>query len=255
MLLNGLTLHRANPFPPEIYERSVVHISQDRIQQLISTMKFPELLKPFTKFNNCIFRNINNVLLQQIEKSIKAISELANGKGIIASKCEDLTLNSRFYNAKMQTLTMQLLFQIYELSQTHHNQHIHVETEKELHVRRITAWIDEHYQEDITLDKLSTSLNISKYYLSHIFKEITGGTIMKYLMSCRLNHAQRLLETEPKLSVLDVALESGFKHCSHFSRYFLGKMGVTPLEYRKKYCNIKDFTTIAFQDHTNYLKK
>ncbi|MBO1510091.1 AraC family transcriptional regulator [Metabacillus bambusae] len=255
ILLNGLTLHRANPLPTEMYERSVVHFSSEVMEPIITTLKFPELLKPFSTFNNCLFRDIDQKLLNQIEQSIQAISELSQGEGIKADKCEDSTLNCRFYIAKMQTLVIQLLFQIYELSQTHQNKHIHVETEKELHVRRITAWIDKHYQEDITLDHISKSLNVSKYYMSHIFKEVTGGTIMKFLMSCRLNHSKRLLETEPNLSVLDVALESGFKHGSHFSRYFLEKVGFTPLEYRKKYCNIRDFSTLSFNDQTNYIKK
>jgi len=255
IIMNGLTLHRANPLPPEMYIRSVVHFSSEMIKPFISTLNFPELLKPFSTFNNCLFRGIEQKVLNRIEALMKAISKLFTGEGIKANKCEDSTLNSRFYYAKMQILIIQLLFQIYELSQTHQNKHIHVVSEKELHVRRITAWVDEHYQSDITLDNISRSLNVSKYYLSHTFKEITGGTIMKYLMSCRLNHAKRLLEATPKLSVLDVALDSGFKHNSHFSRCFFERVGMTPLEYRKKFGNIKDFSTLSFHDHTHYINQ
>ncbi|KKI93158.1 hypothetical protein WQ54_04680 [Bacillus sp. SA1-12] len=244
ILMNGLTLHRANPLPPEPYERSVIHFSSEMLQSDLEVLDFPELLSPFNTFNNCLFRDVPSDLLLRMERLIEQIASLYE-ESKKTSMINDMTVNSRFYEAKMQTLVIQLLFEIYELSQTHLNKLIQVESEKAQHVRRIIVWIEQHYHENVTLDSIAKSLNISKYYMSHIFKEMTGGTIAKYLMGCRINRAKRLLQTEPKKSVSEVGLEAGFKHTSHFSRIFVEKTGLTPSEYRIKYCTNQPFSSSA----------
>nr|WP_249313201.1 helix-turn-helix domain-containing protein [Lederbergia citrea] len=253
ILLNGLTLHRANPMPTEPYVRSVVHFSPEVMNASISALEFPELLHPFSEFNNCLFRNVEKPLLNRIETLIEKIEHLYSRENIVKVIDKDLTKSNRLIEAKMQTLIIQLLFQIYELSQTENKKYIHADTEKELHVNRITKWIEQHYQEDISLDDIAKNLCISKYYLSHIFKEVTGGTVMKYLMGCRVNRAKILLETEPKKLVLDIALESGFKHNSHFSRYFQQEVGMTPSDYRKRYYNPDPIYHTKYEDRTVYL--
>ncbi|WP_299094844.1 AraC family transcriptional regulator [uncultured Metabacillus sp.] len=252
ILMNGLTLHRANPLPPEPYERSVIHFSAETIQSDLEVLDFPELLSPFNTFNNCLFRDIPSDLLSRIEKLIEQIAGLYE-ESKETSMSHDMTLNSRFQEAKMQTLVIQLLFEIFELSQTHLNKLIQVESEKAQHVRRIIVWIEQHYHENVTLDSIAKTLNISKYYMSHIFKEMTGGTIIKYLMGCRINRAKRLLQTEPKKSISEVGLEAGFKHTSHFSRIFLEKTGMNPSDYRIKYCKTQQSSSSG--DHALYVNQ
>lgn len=63
---------------------------------------------------------------------------------------------------------------------------------------------------------------------------MTGFTVMEYVMSSRLTEAKYLLETAPEKPLKDIALESGFKSTSHFSRFFKGKVGVTPMAYRQR---------------------
>lgn len=250
ILMNGLTLHRANPLPPEPYERSVIHFSSEMIQENLEVLDCPELLSPFYTFNNCLFRNIPSDLLARIEELVKKIADLYE-ESKKTSMIYDMALNIRFSEAKMQTLVINLLFEIFELSQTHLNRMIQVESEKAQHVRRIILWIEQHYHENVTLDSIAKSLMISKYYMSHIFKEMTGGTIIKYLMGCRINRAKRLLQTEPKKSISEVGLEAGFKHTSHFSRIFLEKTGMTPSDYRIKYCKTQQFCLT--EDNTFYV--
>jgi len=232
LIMNGLTLHRPNPIPTEKYIRSVLNFSAEALQSVIESLKFPDILKPFHDYNHTLYRGVDTELVKKIEYSLKDIAEL--NETFEKQENRDILITPLVYEAKMKTYIIQLLFHIYELNQTHKCDNPHVESEKQQHVKRITSWIEEHFHEEITLDDISKNLNLSKYYMSHIFKEITGGTIMKYLMSCRVNRAKILLETELNLSILEVALESGFKHSSHFSRFFLQKVGITPLEYRKR---------------------
>jgi AraC-like DNA-binding protein len=67
----------------------------------------------------------------------------------------------------------------------------------------------------------------------HIFKEVTGFTVMEYVMACRLNQVKYLLEMEPDQSLTDVSRATGFESVAHFSRFFKEKVGTTPSQYRK----------------------
>nr|WP_275583065.1 AraC family transcriptional regulator [Gracilibacillus alcaliphilus] len=104
--------------------------------------------------------------------------------------------------------------------------------EKNNHVNRLIAWIDQNYQRNITLDEMAENLHLSKYYMSRIFKDTTGMTIMQYLMNRRLVRTKYLLEMYPNKSMLDIAMESGFESSSHFSRKFRNHFHVSPTEYR-----------------------
>src|SRR5699024_7890242 len=100
------------------------------------------------------------------------------------------------------------------------------------HAENIATFIQDHYMKKLTLDSIADALNLSKSYISHLFKEMTGFTIMDYVMECRLIQAKYLLEMEPGKPIKDVAHTSGFESSSHFSRYFRSKVGKTAREYR-----------------------
>ncbi|HJB22610.1 MAG TPA: helix-turn-helix domain-containing protein [Candidatus Jeotgalibaca pullicola] len=74
--------------------------------------------------------------------------------------------------------------------------------------------------------------------MSHVFKEVTGHTIMTYLMQYRLSKARNQLIQEPDERIKIISQESGFESEAHFSRFFKRNMGVSPSEYRKQQYNI-----------------
>ena len=59
--------------------------------------------------------------------------------------------------------------------------------------QRIKEYIDKNYTEPITLQSMGEALNISPYYLSHVFKEMSGYSPMQYLLRRRIGEAQTLL--------------------------------------------------------------
>lgn len=82
------------------------------------------------------------------------------------------------------------------------------------------------------LDDLATDSYISRYYLSHIFSDVTGYSIKNYILSCRLALSCRLLCSD-KIPIGEIASRSGFPDMSNFSRYFKDIVGMTPTQYRK----------------------
>lgn len=230
IIMNGLTLHRANPQVGELYERSIVEFSAEWIRPILNSLKVPELINPFRILSNSLFRGVEKARLAEIEELIKKISLLAlNSQNTITTK-----LDNRIIEGEISTLLVQLLFKIYELSKLRLIKIPPIQSDKAIHVNRVSEWIEQHLESNISLDHIAENLNISKYYMSRIFKDVTGYTIMQYLMKCRVNRAKYLLEMFPDKSILDVSLESGFENPSHFSRFFRKEVKITPTEYRNR---------------------
>jgi len=79
---------------------------------------------------------------------------------------------------------------------------------------------------------LAEEYHISPSYLSHLFKRVTGYTIMEYLTMCRLSMARKLL-CETELSITEIVYATGFSDCSNFSRLFKREIGCSPMEYKR----------------------
>lgn len=227
IIMNGMTLHGANPEMGTNYERSVIEFSSEWVTPILKNLNAPELLTPFTKLSNTLYRGVDNETLAEIKELLRKIA-LVNDK-----QCSDHN-QSRLKEGEITVLLVQLLFKIYEISKLRLVKLSPNKSEKSSHVNRVVSWIDNNFKNDITLDSIADNLNISKYYMSRIFKDVTGFTVMQYLMSCRINRAKYLLEMYPEKTILEVALESGFDNSSHFSRFFRKQMNVTPSDYRNR---------------------
>ncbi|MEF3306866.1 AraC family transcriptional regulator [Paenibacillus sp. GYB003] len=99
-------------------------------------------------------------------------------------------------------------------------------------VADITAYIDVHYAEPLTLTRLSETFYISPYYLSRVFKEITGFSFVDYVNHVRMNEAKRLLR-ETDWKVLRIAEQVGFDSIAYFGRMFKEMVHLSPVQYRR----------------------
>lgn len=101
-------------------------------------------------------------------------------------------------------------------------------------VERILTWIEDHYAEPFRLDEMARALHLSPWHLSHLFKQATGISITEYITTRRIHLAVQLLTTTSKpISV--IAHEVGLTNISYFCKLFKSRMGITPLQYRKKW--------------------
>lgn len=98
----------------------------------------------------------------------------------------------------------------------------------------VKQYLDDNYASRITLEELCSRFYISKYYLTHSFKEQFGLSITAYLQSVRITHAKQLLRFSHK-TVEEIGYETGIGAPAYFSRVFKEVEGVSPSVYREQW--------------------
>ncbi len=107
------------------------------------------------------------------------------------------------------------------------NTHKHLER-----LNNILRYINEHYQEQLTLGQLAEREHLSAPYLSSFFEKYMGINFSTYYTNLRLEHAVRdLLYTD--IPVEQIALNSGFSDPRAFVRAFKKRYSTVPSAYRK----------------------
>lgn len=104
--------------------------------------------------------------------------------------------------------------------------------------QRIKTYIDQCFAEDISLQSIADHLRVSPYYLSHVFKDMTGYSPLQYIVRRRIGEAQTLL-IETSEPVTRIAAAVGYGNPSHFNALFAKNVGMTPREYRRNYTSGK----------------
>ncbi len=96
-------------------------------------------------------------------------------------------------------------------------------------IRRVIEYLNENFTRSPSLDELSAEFFVSKYYLSHRFKEYTKTSVHNYILMKKINHAKELLKNGTALQ--DVSEQCGFSTYSNFYKAFVGQTGVSPSCY------------------------
>lgn len=134
---------------------------------------------------------------------------------------------------KIKSNLYELIFLLYtnkefiipESSSTYHN------IPQLSYVKDTIVFMENNYATPITIEDLERNINISKYYLIKLFKQITGETPIVYLRNLRIDISKDFLAQG--FSVTETALMSGFNNVSYYIRHFKEINHVSPKEYRK----------------------
>lgn len=219
LLINNNDIHKAVITPHKTYERIIMWINLDFL----------------TKYNN----NCN----------LMSCFELASEQGFNLLRLKDnwieiikkilLDLKDTFKNKDLgyETLRIGLLLQflvyINRLFLKQKNIKELQDIKYDESINNILNYINEHLDQNLSINFLSSKFYVSKYYLMHRFKKQTGYTIHSYILQKRLIMSNLLIK-EGK-SITNACIQSGFGDYSNFIRAFKKMFGVSPKRYYKTY--------------------
>ncbi|MDC7223389.1 MAG: AraC family transcriptional regulator [Spirochaetales bacterium] len=99
------------------------------------------------------------------------------------------------------------------------------------YVKTAQEYIHTNYHRNISLDSLCEITNLNRTSLNKRFKEVTGHTMIDYLIKHRVTVAcDALVHTD--LKVKDIAESCGFTDDAYFNKLFVKRQGITPAAYR-----------------------
>ncbi len=100
-------------------------------------------------------------------------------------------------------------------------------------ILRIKGLIEREYDRDISLCYVADRVHLAPAYLSYIFKQKTGQTLVKYVTDVKMAKARRFLE-DKDMKIIEVGRACGYENQSYFNRLFKNYHGVTPKQYREQ---------------------
>ena len=99
-------------------------------------------------------------------------------------------------------------------------------------ISRTNEELRKHIRDSIRIEDICASLNISKSYLSNIYKKKTGRSIIAHFNEMKIEEAKKLIAAGNH-NITEVAEYLGFSSIHYFSRLFKSVSGLTPSEYEK----------------------
>ena len=94
--------------------------------------------------------------------------------------------------------------------------------------------IQTHLEGDLNLDVLAGRVGFSAYHFHRVFREILGEPVKEYIRRLRVERAAYRLKVSEE-TILQIALDAGFKTHESFTRAFQRQFGITPNEFRRNF--------------------
>lgn len=104
----------------------------------------------------------------------------------------------------------------------------------DLEILKIQEFIEENYQEKITVDELAARVSIGRRSFERRFKKATNNTVVEYMQRVKIEAAKRSFESSRK-NINEVMFDVGYTDTKAFRTIFKKITGLTPVEYRNKY--------------------
>jgi len=105
-------------------------------------------------------------------------------------------------------------------------------TDYEERLSRVTAYIYDHLEDELDLNRLADVACLSPYHWHRVYHAMHGETIAATVKRLRLHRAAGYL-AHTSMAVVDIARRSGYSTLQSFTRAFSSVYGMTPAQYRK----------------------
>lgn len=222
LLMNGKSVHKAQVIKNESeYERSALHFMPEIMERITESFGLATLFSPFTKGSFEIRHITKRENLDKIADIIEDLNQLS-----MSQETEELKVEIELGIAKILLMIDRVSEPLFPSSGVKNGI-------KEFYTEQIVDFIQKNYAKPITIEQIGQELNLSASYMSRLFKEITGYTIVDYLMYYRFTQAKYLIEISSDKTFKEIAASCGFQSSAHFCRFIKKKTGMTPSIFKQ----------------------
>jgi len=118
--------------------------------------------------------------------------------------------------------------------QSQFSTHLAAQSAEKDAIRAIQSWVLDHLDQALTIEQLAREAGMSTRHFARIFKQETALTPGDFVDLARVDAARRLLE-DSEAPLKRIAARSGFGDTSTLRRAFTRRLGVSPLDYRRRF--------------------
>jgi len=104
-------------------------------------------------------------------------------------------------------------------------------------INKSIDYIKENLHNELSLEKIASLSNFSKFHYHRIFKSVTGVTLNEFIKNAKIERALFFLMNNPLKTINEISIDSGFLSISSFSRSFREVQNTTPSQWRDAYKN------------------
>lgn len=123
---------------------------------------------------------------------------------------------------------------------------------KDEKLRDLIDFINNHYDENLSIALLAERMGYSKTHFMSVFKQQTGSSCTEFIIQVRLSKAcEQLVNT--RNPIIDIATAVGFNNLSNFNRQFKHYYQMTPSQYRKQHTKTKEAQTLINPQKDRFL--
>ena len=148
---------------------------------------------------------------------------------IFQTMIQELQLCKPHYQELLTVLFKQLLITISRKLLAEPTMTSYVQSE----IEYATRYFLTHYNEDLNIEEIVASHNMSTSWFIRNFKQYTGMTPLSYILKLRITNAQNFLEST-SYNVTEISSFVGYDNPLYFSRLFKNQTGLSPSDYRKQ---------------------
>ena len=240
-------------------EREVEIINSDEsheIQSLEDNKFLIFNIDPF--FFEKYYKDINNIFFytNSNDDEDQNGSEYEELKTLLSQMLCEYVQKLEDYDEEIEELLITLLYHLVNNFHylTYEKEELKEKTDQLARYHRISKYIYNNYNNNITLQEIAKKEFLSTHYLSHEIKYATGYSFTDLINLTRIEESIKLL-LDSDMSISEISDEIGFSHVRYFNKNFKYYFGCTPLQYRKKYATTekeydlsKQFVELSLND-------
>ncbi len=197
------------------YQRITLHVSPDTLKEL--STKEVDLAECFTQENFVVYH-----YPQEVQNNIR----------LILGKLFSIAASSRFgYKLLGRACLTELFVEINQYNHDHSIYSFNEETKDIQLVALVKQYIQEHLEEDITINAMADYFYMSEYHFMRVFKRCSGVSAYQFILALRLDAANSLIQQG--VSFNKASQQCGFGDYCNFYRAFQRKHGTSPYKFYK----------------------